>query len=76
MASIVRCWRAGPAGSSAALVAAWLLDAMAGVDGVRLRSANSEFVELDVAPDLLPGIRKVLDRTLAEPRFIGWQVLE
>lgn len=76
MASIVRCWRAGPSGSSAALVAAWLVDAMAGVEGVRLRSADTEYVVLDVAPDLLPCIREVLDRALAEPRFTGWQVLE
>lgn len=76
MASIVRCWRAGPSGSSAALVAAWLIDAMAGMEGVRLRSADTEFVVLDVAPDLLAGVREALDRTLAEPRFTGWQVLE
>jgi hypothetical protein len=77
MASIVRCRRADPAGSSAALVAAWLVDATAGVVGVRLRFADTESVVLDVTePDLLSAIRELLDRTLAEPRFAGWQLLE
>lgn len=76
MSLIVRCWRADPAGSPAALVAAWLIDAMAEVDGVRLRCADAESVVLDVAPDRQHGIRDVLDRALAEPRFAGWQVLE
>jgi len=77
VASIVRCWRADPAGSPAALVAAWLIDAMAGVEGVRLRFADTDFVVLDVAaPHLLGGIRDLLDRALAEPRFAGWQVLK
>ena len=76
MASIVRCWRADPGGSSAALVAAWLIDAMSGVEGVRLRFADTDFVVLDVAaPQLLGGIRELLDRALAEPRVAGWQVL-
>lgn len=76
MASIVRCWRADPAGCSAALVAAWLIDAMAGIDGVRFRRTETDFVVLDVAPHCLCDIRIVLVRTLAEPRFLGWQVAE
>ncbi|MFL6161583.1 MAG: hypothetical protein ACJ74U_05085 [Jatrophihabitantaceae bacterium] len=75
MAWVVRCRRTDPAGSSAALVAAWLIDAMAGID-VRLNCADAESVVLDVAPAQgLPVIRAVLDRALAEPRFAGWQVL-
>jgi hypothetical protein len=76
MALVLCCWRADPVSSSAALVAAWLIDALAGVDGVRLRCANAERVMLDVAGPNLQAIRDVLDRTLAEPRFAGWQVLE
>ena len=77
MSGIVRCWRVDPGGSSAALVAAWLIDAMAGVDGVRLRSADTDSVVLDVsAPHLVRGIRDKVDRALAEPRFAGWQMLE
>ena len=77
MASIVRCWRADPAGSSAVLVATWLVDAMAGVQGVRLRFADTDFVVLDVAaPRFLDEIRDLLDQALAEPRFAGWKVLE
>lgn len=77
MSSIVRCWRADPTGSSAALVAAWLIDAMAGIDGVRLRSADHDSVVLDVSEtQLLPATREVLDRALAEPRFSGWQILD
>jgi hypothetical protein len=50
---------------------------MAGIDGVRLRSADQDSVVLDVsAPQLLPATRDALDRALAEPRFAGWQMLE
>jgi hypothetical protein len=77
MASMVRCWRTDPAGSSAVMVAAWLIDVLAGVEGVRLSCAGTESVVLDVAPSqCLDKIREVLDRALAEPRFIGWQLLE
>jgi hypothetical protein len=77
VASIVRCWRADPAGCSAALVAAWLIDALAGEEGVRLRFADTDFVALDVAAPQLPDrVRDLLDRALAEPRFAGWKVLE
>jgi hypothetical protein len=75
MASIVRCWRVDPAGSPAALVAAWLIDVMAGIEEVRLRSADQDSVVLDVT-HLLPGTRDLLDRAFAEPRFAGWQLLE
>ena len=76
MASVVRCWRADPAGSSAALVAAWLIDAMAGIEGVRLSCADGESVVLAVAPAHgVSAIREVLAQALAEPRFAGWQVL-
>jgi hypothetical protein len=76
MASVVRCWRTDPAGSPAALVAAWLIDAMAGIEGVQLSCADGESVVLAVAP--APGVsavRDVLTQALAEPRFAGWQVL-
>lgn len=77
MASIIRCRRADPGGSPAALVAAWLIDAMAGIDGVRLHSAEQDSVALDVsAALLLSAIWDVLDRALAEPRFAGWQLCE
>jgi len=77
VASIVRCWRADPAGSPAPLVAARLIDAMAGVEGVWLRFADTDIVVLDVAaPDLLGSIRELVDRALTEPRFAGWQVLK
>jgi hypothetical protein len=76
MASIVRCRRANPAGCSAALVAAWLIDAMSGIDGVRLSRAETDSVVLAVATHCLGDIRSELARTLAEPRFLGWQVVE
>jgi hypothetical protein len=76
MAAVIRCSRTDPAGSSAALVAAWLLDAMAGIEGVRLSCADGESVVLAVAPAQgVSAIRDVLTRALAEPRFAGWQVL-
>jgi hypothetical protein len=76
MAAVVRCWRTNPAGSSAALVAAWLIDAMAGIEGVRLTCTDSESVVLAVASTQgVPVIRDVLTHALAEPRFAGWQVL-
>jgi len=77
MASIVRCWRADPGGSSAALVAAWLIDVLAGLEGVRLNSTQAESVVLDVGPpQCLAKIRDVIDEALTEPRFAGWQLLE
>jgi hypothetical protein len=76
MDAVVRCWRTDPAGSSAALVAAWLIDATAGIEGVRLSCADGESVVLAVAPAQgVSAIRDVLTRALAEPRFAGWQVL-
>jgi hypothetical protein len=77
MAPIIRCWRTDPGGSSAALVAAWLIDAMVGLEGVRLHSAALGTVELGVSePRLLPTTRDALGRALAEPRFAGWQLLD
>ncbi len=77
VASIVRCWRVDPEGSPAALVAAWLIDVLASLDGVRLNSAEAESVVLDVGPSQCPAkIRDVIEEALAEPRFAGWQLLE
>jgi hypothetical protein len=77
MDSMVRCWRTDPASSSAAMVAAWLIDVLAGVEGVRLSCAGTESVVLGVDPSqCVEKIREVLDRALAEPRFTGWQLLE
>jgi len=77
MTSIIRCWRSDPGGSPAALVAAWLLDVMVGIEGVRLHGADLVSVMLDMSDTpLLSTTREALGRALTEPRFAGWQLLD
>ncbi|HTZ43739.1 MAG TPA: hypothetical protein VMB79_07730 [Jatrophihabitans sp.] len=75
-ASIVRFRRVDPAANPAALVAAWLIDALAADSGVRLQSSDAECIMLDVSPaPRQASVRELVGTALAEPRFAGWQVV-
>ena len=75
-ASLVRFRRTDPAANPAALVAAWLIDALACDSGVRLQSSDAECIMLDVWPARRQvSIRELIGSALSEPRFAGWQVV-
>lgn len=73
--STVRFCRIDPAASPAALVAAWLLDALSGTASIELSCSGAEFIMLDVEPTEagLP-VRLMVNTALAEARFAGWQL--
>lgn len=75
-ASTVRLFRTAPAAAPAALVAAWLIDALAGIDSVCLSSSKTEQIRFVVDPvEMQEPVIDIIKSTLAEPRFAGWQVL-
>jgi hypothetical protein len=75
-ASFVRCGRVDPAASPAALVGAWLIDALSGTTGISLTCSGSELLMLEVAlPEMQDAVRVDVACVLGEPRFAGWQVL-
>ena len=72
----IRLHRADFTGSPAALVAAWLIDALASAEGVSLTCANSDLIMLDVLPlDTGTSVHDIVNIALAESRFAGWHVL-
>ncbi len=75
-ASTVRFFKTDPGARPAALVATWLIDALAGATaGVRLSCSNTELIMLDVRTSEahLP-IHQLLMTALAEARFAGWEL--
>lgn len=72
-ASTVRFCRTDPGANPAALVAAWLIDALAGHVGIELSCSNPEIILLDVAsPEARGSVRQIANTALEEARFAGW----
>jgi len=75
-ASTVRLCRTESAANPAALVAAWLIDALAGTDAVCLTMSRTELIRFDIDPvESQPEVSDIIRSALTEPRFAGWQVL-
>ena len=75
-ASSVRCGRVDPAASPAALVGAWLIDALSSTIGISLTCSGSELIMIEVAlPELEDAVRVDVACVMGEARFAGWQVL-
>jgi hypothetical protein len=75
-ASSVRCGRVDPAASPAALVGAWVVDALAGTTGITLSCVGRELIIIAVAlPEQQDAIRVELASVLSERRFAGWQIV-
>jgi hypothetical protein len=75
-ASSVRCGRVDPAGSPAALVGAWLMDALSGTTGISLSCVGREMIMIEVAlAEMQAAVRVDVACVLGEPRFAGWQIL-
>ncbi|MDQ2836367.1 MAG: hypothetical protein M3Y89_02975 [Actinomycetota bacterium] len=71
----VRFCRTDPGASPAALVAAWLIDALAGQVGIELSCSNPEIILLGVAsPEARGSVRQIVHATLEEARFAGWEL--
>lgn len=74
-ASTVRFNRIDPDASPSALVAAWLVDALAATNSVRLSQSDVEWILLEVnESDVRGPVRNLVRSALAEPRFAGWEV--
>ncbi|MGI8665742.1 MAG: hypothetical protein ACR2N4_06910 [Jatrophihabitans sp.] len=74
-ASTVRFCRTDPGASPAALVAAWLIDALAGCHLIGLSCADPELIQLDIgSPEAQLPIRRLFDTALTEARFAGWEL--
>ena len=75
-ASTVCLCRTHAAANPAALVAAWLIDALAGIDAVCLTLSMTELIRFDIDPvEMQEPVTDIIRSALAEPRFAGWQVL-
>ena len=74
-ASTLSFCRTDPRASPAALVAAWLIDAIAGGAKVELARSETEFITLDVGAGGAHGpVRQLAGSALAEARFAGWEL--
>jgi hypothetical protein len=72
----VRLCRTEPEANPAALVAAWLVDALAGAGTVCLTLSMTELIRFDIDPiQTQEPVIDIIRAALAEPRFAGWQVL-
>lgn len=75
MALTVRCRKTDPRASPAALVAAWLFDALNGLQNIGLTWSDAELVLTDDSTAETSGpVRSLVDTTLAEARFAGWEL--
>ncbi len=67
--------RTDPRASPAALVAAWLMDALGGTASIELSRSEEEIILLGIEPPeaQLP-VRRIVRTALAEERFAGCEV--
>jgi len=72
--STVRLRRTDPAASAPALAAAWLIDALAALEAVRVDGVGRDTVMLELSSTSggVP-VHELVQAALAEPRFAGWQ---
>jgi hypothetical protein len=75
-AASMRCCRIDPAASPAALVGAWLIDALSGTAAITVTCSSTDLIIIGITPpELAEPVRANMVCVLGEPRFAGWHIL-